>query len=165
MGPYSPGGPGLHLHLPTMSWDVYDYTAGLKFNYRATGDHFTSTYGHRYFVVLRAEDAIGIKQMHVGGSGIFEAFTADTKHVRPGATGSILSEEFNNTAAAAPYHVLPIHMVPDLGDGIWDYYELRCGRDGTSGDLLFASAGVMTFTGTATNTFDRSSSASLTTSP
>jgi hypothetical protein len=171
LGPFRRGDLELHLQSPSMSWGVYDFTTLSAQNFPSTGGHFTSEPGHRYFVTLRVEDAIGIHQISLDGSGKFEAWTdpdanGTTLKAPEVLPASIPHQEFNMRGSAPHLQDLIVVMQPDIG--AWEYDRLSCGTHpwGSTGPTeYFAVSGLMTFVGTSSNEIGRDSTASLTTSP
>ncbi len=159
------------LHAPTLSWGLYDFTAMTGESLPANNGHFVSLPGHRYLVVLRAEDGSGVSKITLDGSGTFDAWTIPTSS---GVTyeapyhlqGSIPHQEFNSHDHAPSLQDLVVIMDPDIG--AWEYESLSCGHHafgGIGSQEYFAVSGVMTFSGTALNVFGRESKATLTTTP
>ena len=170
--PYSPG-VDQHVHLPgpMMSWGVYDETAQEPFNFDADGGHLTTVPGHRYLIVLKAQDDQGIENVTLDGDGMFDAATdpdsrGQSEQAPNRLPAHIARQEFNNHAEAPKVQDLFVVMDPDIG--AFDYGRISCGvhNFGGSGSLeYFAYSGTMTFVGASTNSSGGQSSASLTASP
>ena len=135
LGPFRRGDETLLLQSPTMSWGVYDFTTLTAENFPSSGGHFSSVRGHRYLVTLRVDDAIGVHNITLDGSGMFEAWT-EPDYSTPGSNGgtqkapellpaSIPHQEFNSHGAAPRVQDLIVVMQPDIG--VWEYDLLSCG--------------------------------------
>lgn len=171
LGSFRPGR-SISLAPPFMTWGVWDYTAMSGSNYPASGGHFTSIPGHRYLVVLRAEDGLGVESLTLDGSGMFDAYSdpdADhnTHHAPEPLPASIPHQEFENPQGQNAPTVQDLVVIMDPDIGAWEYDRLSCGFHiwGTTGPLeYFAADGTMTFSGTSSDRIGRRTTASLTTS-
>jgi len=155
-----------------MSWGIFDFNTHEPTDFDANSGHFQSLAGHRYLVVVRAQDDRGVQKMTLEGSGNFQCATNPDEHgvefqAPHPLPASILHHEFNNSGVAPTLQELVVIMNPDIG--AFEYDKLSCGFHhfgGTPGELeYFAFDGLMTFSATSENTLGFTSSASLTTSP
>ncbi len=155
-----------------MSWGVLDFNTNEASDFDATGGHFQSLSGHRYLVVVRAQDDLfSVQKMTLDGFGEFQCANLDEHSLQQipaphPLLASIPHQEFNNSGVAPTLQELVVIMDPDIG--AFEYDKLSCGFHafGAHGELEYiAFDGLMTFSATSVNSKGFTSSASLTTSP
>lgn len=160
-----------HVETLEMSWAVFDLVTSEVTEFDIDGGHFISLPGHRYLVIVRAADALGVQRITLDGSGHFRCATdADRNGISYEAAlplpASIPHQEFGNTGVAPTAQDLLVVMKPDIG--AFDYFKLSGGFhhfNGTPHNLeYFAFSGLMTFSATGANSRGDRRTASLTTS-
>jgi hypothetical protein len=156
-------------NAPKITWAVYDKEAGATqvFN-DATGDHFSVSGGHTYWVTIQADNIPGgVHKLTVDASGLFTCATQPDSNgvsfTAPDKLNVLLPHQeqtywpdSNNTVQTHEFLMNDFNL---NGGG------LSCGFHhfgGTPGNLeYFATQGSMNFTGTSANYYNVSSQGSF----
>jgi hypothetical protein len=162
--------PSARIHME-LSWGVFDLNTHETQVFDAAGGHFVSTTGHRFLVFCRASDPLGVRELNLDGSGIFEAATKPDKrgifHTAVNRLPASIAHGHTSGEDSKTLIAVAAVMNPDIG--AFDYSELSCGwhhYNYTSSSLeYFAINGLFTFTAAGTNSRGQHETASLTTSP
>jgi hypothetical protein len=154
---------------PVISWGVMDKQLNQNTDFPATGGVFSSSQGHTFNVVLRADNPGGVQKITLDGSGRFMCATV------PDSSGQSFTAP-NSLAVSIPHQETT--FTPDANNQIQthafllyslDYFKLSCGFHhfgNTPANLeYFAFSGTMLFSGSAQNYFAKVGSGTLSANP